>query len=84
MKNRVQVWYWDSLFFGHGTCTDVLKNFDRGIFCLNMSKLIEILVDGPSVNWKLIKAAVANREEAELPQLIDTGTHMFSYKLYSS
>ena len=72
------------MFFGHGTCTDLLKNFDQGISCLNMSKLIQILVDGPSVNWKLIKAVVANGEEAELPQLIDTGTHMFSYKLYSS
>ena len=63
------------MFFGHGTFTDLLKNFDQGISCLNMSKLIQILVDGPSVNWKLIKAVVVNREEAELPQLIDTGTH---------
>ena len=63
------------MFFGHGACTDLLKIFDQRIFCLNMSKLIQILVDGPSVNWKLIKAVVVNREEAELPQLIDTGTH---------
>ena len=63
------------MFFGHGTFTDLLKNFDQGISCLNMSKLIQILVDGPAVHWKLIKAVVAKREETELPHLIDTGTH---------
>ena len=75
IKKRVQVWYWDSMFAGHGTHTDVLKIFDEGISGLNMSKLIQILMERPSVNWKLMKAVVANREEAELPQLIDTGTH---------
>ena len=54
------------MFFGHGSRTDILKNFDEGISCLNMSKLIQILMDGPSVNWKLMKAVVAKREEAEL------------------
>ena len=32
-------------------------------------------MDGPSVNQKLMKAVVANREEGELPWSIDTGTH---------
>ena len=73
------------MFFGHGSHTDILKNFDEGISCLNMSKLIQILMDGPSVNWKLIKAVVANREEAELTQLIDPGILiLFSHKLHSS
>ena len=39
-KNRVQVWCWNSMFFGHGTNPDLLKNFDEGISGLNMSKLI--------------------------------------------
>ena len=73
------------MFFGHGSHTDILKNFDEGISCLNMSILIQILMDGPSVNWKLIKAVVANREEAELTQLIDPGILiLFSHKLHSS
>ena len=40
-----------------------------------MPKLIQKMIDGPSVNWELMKAVVANREEAQLFQLIDTGTH---------
>ena len=32
-------------------------------------------MDGPSVNWEFMKRDVANREEAELPQLRGTGTH---------
>ena len=51
------------MLFGHGTDADLLKNFDEGICGSNMSKLIQI-----SVNWKFMK-------EAELLQLIDTGTH---------
>ena len=66
------------MFFGHGTRTDLLKSFDEGISGLNMSKLSQILMYEPSVNWKLMKAVVANREEAELPQLIDAGTHFVS------
>ena len=67
--------YWVSIFFGHGTHADLLKNFDEGIFGLNISKLIQILINGPSIIWKFMKAAFANREDAELPQLIDAGTH---------
>ena len=63
------------MFFDHETHTDLLKNFDEENSGLNMSKLIQILMDGPSVNWKLMKAVVANRKEAELPQLIHNGTH---------
>ena len=32
-------------------------------------------MNGPSIIWKFMKAAFANREDAELPQLIDTDTH---------
>ena len=64
------LWSWDSY--------RSIKSFDEGISGLNMSKLIQILMYGPSVNWKLMKAVVANREEAELPQLIDAGTHFVS------
>ena len=75
IKNRVQVRYWDSMFFGHGTHADLLKNFYEGVSGLSMSKLVQISMDGPSVNWKFMKAVVAKREQAELPRLIDTGTH---------
>ena len=75
IKNRVQFQYWNSMFFGHGTHGGLLKKIYEGISGLNTSKLIQISMDGPSVNWKFMKAVVANREEDELPQLIDTGTH---------
>ena len=71
------LWLWDS-------CRSI-KNFDEGISGLNMYKLIEISMDEPSVNWKFMKAVVANREEAELTQLIDAGTHfVFSFRFSNS
>ena len=63
------------MFFGHGTHANLSKTLNEGISGLEMSKLIQISMDGPSVNWKLMKAVVAKREEGELPQLIDTGIH---------
>ena len=42
-------------------------------------------MDELSVNWKFMKAVVANREEAELTQLIDAGTHfVFSFRFSNS
>ena len=42
-------------------------------------------MDELSVNWKFMKAVVANREEAELTQLIDAGTHfVFSFRFPNS
>ena len=61
------LWSWDS-------CKSI-KNFDEGISGFNMSKLIQIMMYGPAVNWKFMNAFVTNRKEAELPQLIDTGAH---------
>ena len=59
-----------------GLMPDLLKIFDEGISGLNMSKLIQILMDGPSGNWKFMKAVVAKREEAELCHLINTSTYL--------
>ena len=56
IKNRVQFRYRDSMFFG------------QGISGLNMSKLMQVLMDRLSVNWIFMKSVVANREEAESPQ----------------
>ena len=42
--------------------------FGQGISGLNMSKLIQVLMDRLSVNWIFMKSVVANREEAESPQ----------------
>ena len=71
------------MFFGLGTHIDLSKSFDEENSGLNMSKLIQILMDGPSANWKLMKAVVANREQAELPQLIDNVTHFVFLINYS-
>lgn len=71
------LWLWDS-------CRSI-KDFDEEISGLNMYKLIEISMDELSVNWKFMKAVVANREEAELTQLIAAGTHfVFSFRFPNS
>ena len=30
IKNRAQVWYWDSMFFGHGTHANLSKILMKG------------------------------------------------------
>ena len=69
VQKRVQVRFWDSMCFGHGTHLDLLKHFSEGLEGLDMSKLTQISMDGLSVNWQFYEAVGKIREENELPKL---------------
>ena len=71
---QVEVSYWDSQFLGHATSGDLLENFNKSLAGLDFSKVIQISVDGPSVNWCFYGEVVKNREEMELHQLINIGS----------
>ena len=72
--NKVKVRYWNSKFLGHTTHTDLLHHFNDAFSGLDMSKMIQVSMDGPTVNWKLFEALVSYRSECELPQLINIGS----------
>jgi len=49
-NNKVQVLYWDSMFLGHATAADLLKNTNDAISGFDLSKQIQLSMNGPSVN----------------------------------
>ena len=72
--NQVQVRFWNSMYFGHATHTDLLKNFGAGIEGFDLSKLLQVSMDGPSVNLKFLSELKKSRDENNLPKLIDIGS----------
>ena len=74
MKNEVSVHYLNSKFLGHAAALDIIHEFNEGIKELNKGQLLQISMDGPSVNWTFLKEIQKHHEEAELPQLINIGS----------
>ena len=55
-KKCVDVRYFNSNFFGHGTAADLRREFDEYIKELDPSKMLKISMDGSSMNWKFYEA----------------------------
>ena len=74
MKMQVEVRYWDSSFMGHCTSHDLKNHFNERISELNLNKILQVSMDGPSINLKLLRDVQSNCEELELLTLIDIGS----------
>ena len=74
ISNLVQVRYWNSMFLGHSTAADLIKNFNDGLTGIDPSKNLQISMDGPNVNIKFLEMIKKEREEAKLSKLIDIGS----------
>ena len=73
-KNLVESRYWNSKFLGHGTAADLEREFEKCMEELDQSKMCQISMDGPSVNWEFFNSVSRKREEDELPALINIGS----------
>ena len=69
-SNRIEDQYWDSKFLGdtihqhfQDSVHEVLKAFD-------MTKMVQLLMDGPNVNLKLLKNLKEQRNELGTRRLI--------------
>ena len=71
---QVEVRFWDSQFLERATSSDLLENFNKSLVGLDLSKIIQTSMDGPSLNWCFYDCVVKNREEMELHQLINIGS----------
>ena len=71
--NLIRVQFWNSSYLGHGTHKDVLKKFENSLTGLNPSKMIQVSMDGASVNLKFLESLGNSRERKGLPGLIDIG-----------
>ena len=60
-KKRVQVRYFDSGFLGHTGAKQLLEEFHELTENLILTRLIQISMDGPNVNWKFWSSSL-NRE----------------------
>ena len=74
LTNTVQVRFWNSMFLGYSTATDLVKNFHEGLTGIDPSKNVQISMDGPNVNLKFLETVKKEREEANLSKLIDIGS----------
>ena len=53
---------------------DYLKSFNKGLEGLDVSKLMQVSMDGPHVNFKFLGEFKKERNENELTELVDIGS----------
>ena len=75
-ENKVCSRYFDSRFWGHATAQDLLENLKSSLDKLDPAGLIQISMDGPNTNWKLLDQLIKDRtiSDPEIPQLINVGS----------
>lgn len=73
--------FWDNelnrvVFQGHTRAQDLLQKFKCGMGKLNMANMLQISIDGPSTNWKLLELLMQDRLELDPnpPSLINIGS----------
>ena len=59
------------MFLGHTTHLDLVKSFNEGLERLDLSKLVQMSMDGPNTNLKFLQELKKERAELELSSLID-------------
>ena len=69
VSNMIKVHYWGS-FFQYETSAEVLATALLEILKdLDMSKMVQLSMDGPNVNWLILKMLQKERDEKELSPL---------------
>ena len=63
---KVQVRYWNSMFMGHGTTSDLFTKFNEGLKGIDLTKLSQVSMDEPSVNWKFYEKVEKSRKKQNL------------------
>ena len=75
-EDKVVSQYFDSQFMGHTVATDLLQHLKCSLSKFSYSKLLQISMDGPRVNWKLYSLLCEDREkdDADMPNLLNIGS----------
>ena len=61
-ENKVCSRYFDSRFLGHATAQNFLENLKGSLDKLNPAGLIQISMDGPNTNWKLLDELIKEQD----------------------
>jgi hypothetical protein len=62
------------VFLGHSTAEEMIEHMEKATTDLNMRHLLQISMDGPSVNWKFYRLFQNNLSEIHDKKLIDIGS----------
>ena len=62
------------MFLGHATAADLRKKVDDGLAGLDLSKQIQLAMDGTNVNWKVLSDMKKEGDEAGLNNLVNIGS----------
>ncbi|GBN08520.1 hypothetical protein AVEN_113923-1 [Araneus ventricosus] len=71
---KVRTKYLTSTFIGHSTSEDLLSAFYECVVKLDLSKVLQISMDGPSVNWKFYSSLQENLSREYGIQSLTLGT----------
>ena len=72
--SQVEDQYWDSKFLGHTAHRKLLVSLQESLKDFDMIKMVQLSIDGPNVNLKLLKVMKEQRTELSFPGLIDFGS----------
>ena len=72
--NRVAVRYLSSAFMWHATSEDILESFKSALNPIDIGKIIQISMDGPSVNWKFLELYNNKLREIYQKTLLNLGS----------
>ena len=76
-NDSIKVRCWTFSFLRHswvGAHSNLLKHFNESLSGLDLSKMLQMSINGPAVNWKFFDALMNYRSECESPQLIIIGS----------
>ncbi|CAM4635460.1 unnamed protein product [Leuciscus chuanchicus] len=75
-EGKVVVHYFDSEFLGHTQAEKLLERIKRALSPLNPNKLLQISMDGPAVNWKLLRIFQEDKsqKDPDAPKMIHLGS----------
>ena len=74
LEMKVSTRYVTSVFLGHSRHTDLYNSFTSMMDGLSEDRLVQLSMDGPSVNFKLLQVVQGDRKDKGLPHELDIGT----------
>ena len=72
--NKVKTRYLDSQYLGHSTHSDLIRGYNEAVKDLDENKLVQISMDGPNVNLKMLQKINEERTANEFHHLISIGS----------
>ena len=72
-RKRIESRYFETDFMGPATANDLLNSFQSKLEPFSASKLLQIGMNSPSVNWSFYNKLNNERNELTLPELLHTG-----------